>query len=125
MPEREQDPEREVRIAEEIVVDAYGSEEQALGWYYYLEKNLAFPFVARCIRERATSPLQIADEVEVVGMPKEEECEREMLVCISGKHRPLAVPLAQLELVRADTGAEETREAIADWHYWVDRGYQL
>jgi len=26
---------RENRIIMEIVVDAYGSEEQAMGWYYY------------------------------------------------------------------------------------------
>ena len=28
---------RENRIIMEIVVDAYGSEEQAMGWYYYLD----------------------------------------------------------------------------------------
>jgi len=31
--------ERENRIAEEIIVDAYGPEEQAMGWYYYLERE--------------------------------------------------------------------------------------
>ena len=30
----------------EIVVDAYDSEEQAMGWYSYLEDNLQFPFQA-------------------------------------------------------------------------------
>lgn len=30
------DPEREQRIAMEIVVDAYDSQERAMGWYYYL-----------------------------------------------------------------------------------------
>ena len=109
----------------EIIADAYGPEEQALGWYYYLEKNLAFPFIARCVRERATSPLQVGDEVEVVAMPAEEECDREMLVYISGQSRPVAVPLAQLEFGHAPIGAEKTREAIADWHYWVDQGYRF
>jgi hypothetical protein len=47
----------------EIVVDAYGSEEQALGWYYYLDDTLQFPFTARCIARRATSPLQVGDDV--------------------------------------------------------------
>lgn len=125
MPERENDPEREDRIAMEIIVDAYGPDEQALGWYYYLENNLAFPFIARCVRERATSPLQVADEVEVVGMPDEEECARDMLVYISRQPHSLAVPLTQLEFVHAQAGATETRQAIGDWHYWVDRGYQF
>jgi hypothetical protein len=30
------DAEREERITMEVVVDAYGPEERALGWYYYL-----------------------------------------------------------------------------------------
>lgn len=31
---------REERIGMEIIVDAYGPEEQAMGWYYYLEEKL-------------------------------------------------------------------------------------
>jgi len=38
---------REDRIHMEIIVDAYGPEEQAMGWYYYLEDKLDFPFRAR------------------------------------------------------------------------------
>ncbi|OQC08998.1 MAG: Calcium binding protein [Candidatus Cloacimonetes bacterium ADurb.Bin088] len=29
-----------------IIVDAYGPEEQAMSWYYYLEEQLRFPFAA-------------------------------------------------------------------------------
>ena len=47
------DEEREQRITMEIVVDAYTPEEQAMGWYYSLEDRLHFPFMARCITERA------------------------------------------------------------------------
>lgn len=36
--------EREQRIANEAIVDAYGPEEQAIGWYYYLEQRLYFRF---------------------------------------------------------------------------------
>ena len=63
------DKEREQRISMEIIVDAYSPEEQALGWYYSLEDRLGFPFVARCVAERASSPLRAGDEVEV-GMRK-------------------------------------------------------
>ena len=38
------DPVRERRIVDEIIVDAYGPEEQAMGWYYYLDDQLNFPF---------------------------------------------------------------------------------
>lgn len=40
---------REERIHNEVIVDAYGPEEQALGWYYYLENKIQFPFSARCM----------------------------------------------------------------------------
>lgn len=65
--------------------------EQALGWYYHLEGTLHFPFTARCIARRATSPLEVGDEVEVVGMPAEEECEHDMLVLIRWRPHELAV----------------------------------
>jgi hypothetical protein len=122
MPEHPRDEEREERIQMEIVVDAYGPEEQALGWYYYLDGTLSFPFRAKCIAERATSPLAVGDEAEIVGMPPEEECEHEMLVLMRWGRRTLAVPLAQLEGIAVD---DATREAIEDWHYWVARGYQF
>lgn len=35
MSQVEKDEERENRIYDEAIVDAYGPEEQALGWYYY------------------------------------------------------------------------------------------
>ena len=53
MARQAKDDEREERIQMEIIVDAYGPEEQALGWYYYLEGTLQFPFTARCIARHA------------------------------------------------------------------------
>ncbi len=116
----ERDELRESRIHDEVVVDAHDEEERALGWYYHLEDHCTFPFTAVCRSERAISPLEQGDEVEVVGMAPDEECEREMFVEIRWKPRPLAVPLMQLQPVAAD---EQTQEAVEDWHYWVERGY--
>jgi hypothetical protein len=114
----ERDDAREERISMEIVVDAYDEEEQTAGWCAYLEEKLEMPFRARCIKERAISPLRVGDEVEVVGFASD-ECAREMFVEIpwEGK-RNLAVPLAQLEVVR---GSQATHQAVEDWHYWVER----
>ena len=122
MSERPRDEERERRIEIEIIVDAYGPEEQALGWYYWLEGQLQFPFPARGIAERRISPLRKGEVVEVTGMAGEDDCEHEMFVLISWQDRTLGVPLAQLEGVDVD---DQTREAINDWHYWVERGYEL
>jgi hypothetical protein len=120
---KRRDSRREERIAMEIVADAYGPEEQAMGWYYYLEDQLHFPFAATCIAKRPISPLQVEENIEVIGMPSQEECEREVFVTIRWKKDRLAVPLSQLEPV-AEADAQ-TREAVADWHYWVRMGYRF
>ena len=117
------DPEREQRITMEIVVDAYDAQERAMGWYYYLEEQLQFPFTAPCIAKRVISPLQVKDEVEVIGMPREEECEHEMFVTIRWEKEGLAVPLSQLKPISATD--EQTKRAIEDWHYCVKMGYEF
>ena len=117
------DKEREERITMEIIVDANGPEEQAMGWYYYLEDKLRFPFTAICNEKRAISPLLAKDEVDVIGMAPEEECEKEMFVTIRWERDGLAVPLSQLTPIR-NTNAQ-TIEAIEDWHYWVKMGYRF
>ncbi len=118
------DEKREHRIEMEIVADAYGEDERAMGWYCYLDDKLRFPFTATCIAKRAISPLRVGDEVEVIGMPGEEECSHEMFVSIRwGRKEGLAVPLSQLKPAR-DTD-EGTEEASADRHYWVRMGYEF
>ncbi len=116
------DAAREERIQMEIVVDAYGPDEQASGWYCYLEDTLQFPFEARCATERATSPLRVGETVEVLGMASDEVCDHEMFVTVGWQGRELAVPLAQITASDVD---DETRQAIEDWHYWVERGYEF
>jgi hypothetical protein len=122
MAKANQNKQREQRIQQEIVVDAYGAEEQAMGWYCYLEDQLHFPFRAQCTGQRAISPLRKGQEVEVVGLAPADECESEMFITVTWEKRSLAVPLAQLEPMQAD---QATRQAVADWHYWVEQGYEF
>jgi hypothetical protein len=114
----EEDAEREERITMEIVVDAYTAEEAAMGWYYYLEDKLQFPFPAVLI-DGASHP-ERKNTVQVVGMASEDECEQEMFVEIQWEGDTLPVPLIDLEAPEADEG---TQQAISDWHYWFNRGY--
>jgi hypothetical protein len=111
---------RETRIEQEIVVDAYTSDERAMGWYYYLEQKLRFPFAARCTRALAISPLQVGESVTISGMAPEEHCMGEVLVMTRRKGRLLGLPLSQLSPCTANTA---TKTAIDDWHYWIARGY--
>jgi hypothetical protein len=118
-----QDEKRDERIAMEIIVDAYGPEEQAMAWYYHLEEKLLFPFTALCSAKRVTSPLQLQEEVKVLKMAPEGACETEMFVMIRRGKGRLAVPLTQLAV--GNEADEQTRQAVEDWHYWVHMGYQF
>jgi hypothetical protein len=106
----------------EIVIDAHDEYERAMGWYYYLQDQLRFPFTASCVCRRATSPLRTEDEVEVFNMAPEDECEHEIFVEIRWDKDRLAVPLSQLRPIAVDP---ETAQAVEDWHYWVGRGYRF
>jgi hypothetical protein len=100
------DKNREERIDMEVVVDAYNEDERAMGWYYYLEDKLQFPFKARWVNRQRPQ----GKEIEVVEMSPEDECMRSMFVEV--RYREGEVD-------------EETAEAIADWHYWIDMGYEF
>lgn len=102
------------------VVDANGPEEQVMGWYYYLDDKIRFPFQAKCIMAKVVSPLRKGESVQVQSMAPEDACSAEMLVLIRWQGRTMAVPLSQLAAVDPD---DSTAEAIADWHYWVAQGY--
>jgi hypothetical protein len=115
----ERDDEREERISNRIVVDAYTPEEVVIGWHIYLDEKMSFPFDATCTDERATSPLEEGERVTVVGMIPDREASAEMFVTVEWMDRELGAPLAQLDPTDPDA---DTAEAIGDWHYWVVRG---
>ena len=119
---RAKDEMREERIAKEAVVDAYDSSERAMGWYYYLHDKMKVPFKARCRFARPISVLKVKEEVEVLGMAPEEECNSEIFVWVRRAGARMAVPLAQLQPLSKD---QETQDSVGDWLYWIDRGYEL
>ena len=66
--------------------------------------------------------MQVKDEVEVLGMPPENECEHEIFVNIKWDRDGLVVPLSQLRSFNVEP---ETMQAVEDWHYCVERGYRF
>jgi hypothetical protein len=116
------DSKREARIRNEVIVDTYNPEEQVVGWYYYLEGKLRFPFRAKCVTSNVVSPLRKGEVGEVSRMAPEDACSGDMLVLIRWQGRNVAVPLSQLVALNAE---ESTIEAINDWHYWVAQGHRF
>ena len=115
---------REERIHNHAIVDAYGPEEQALGWYHYLEIKIKVPFSARCVTSKVVSPLRKGETVDVRSfapeLAPEDPCAHDMRVLIRWHNRNVTAPLSQLVAIDAD---ESTIEAIGDWHYWLAQGY--
>ncbi|OUL27094.1 calcium-binding protein [Nostoc sp. 106C] len=122
----ELDKTREHRIETEIIVDAEDKEERAMGWYYYLDDTLNFPFMAKWTKKgrKSTSPQE--KQVEVLGMAPDDECLKDMFVEVvypDGKDEDVfTARLSEIEVIDAD---DETQEALADWQYWLARGYKF
>lgn len=101
-----------------VIVDTYTVEEQSYGWHAYFGDLMHFPFEARCTTEHEESPLKEGETVRVVGMSSTEPALSQQYVTVEWMDRELGVPLEQLEPLDV---REETKQAIEDWHYWLER----
>lgn len=111
---------REERIANEVTVDAYGSDEVLMGWLTYLQDNLACPFEAECIEQNQISPLRKGEKVTVLELLDDDKyLGSDFFVRIEWMGRKMGVPLAQLKPLKVD---KETKQAVEDWQYWKARG---
>jgi len=125
MPNKETDPVREHRIVYEIVVDAYDEAERAMGWYYYLQDKITFPFLAKWKKKAQKTGLITEKEVEVLGMASEEDCESNIYVEVAYTGEQDDTFIAKLSDIEAINLDPDTEEAIADWLYWIDMGYEF
>ena len=118
----QRDEAREERIAR-LLGGAPDEYERISVWYGYLEEHVRFPFRATCTRRGAGSALRLLEEVEVIDLACVDDWEDEARVTLGGDRDGLDVPLAQL--TPSDSTDERTQQAVADWHYWVQRGYHF
>lgn len=93
-----------------------------MGWHCYLGNRLPFPFKARVRQAMDASPLKTGDYVTVIALAHDQLCRVAIFVMARRGEREIVVPLAQLVTAGAD---RNTREAVADWHYWQDQGYSF
>jgi len=126
MPNVEPDENREHRIKTEIIIDAEDKEERAMGWYEYLDDTLNVPFLARWTKKGRKSTSVEEKQVEVLGMAPDDECLKDMFVEVvypDGKDEDVfSAKLSEIVAIDADS---ETQEALADWQYWLARGYKF
>jgi hypothetical protein len=91
------------RLIEDAIVEAYGEDEQRIGFLTMLEDNLALPF--------ETVVLGVPVVVEKIDLSEAEEI---VAVCRRGKTRQ-AVPILALPLPRAAPAGTEWIEAYRRW----------
>jgi hypothetical protein len=112
------DPDRENRIAEEILLDTYDVYEEIGAWDAYLCDRVQFPFKAYW------GDGDTGEEVEVLGFDTENECDTNIFVEVRYQDgedgEVLSVLLA--EIIPMGGVDDDTQEAIADWQYWIRKG---
>lgn len=109
--------EMQYKIDYEIIVDAYDEYEQSMGWFYFFEECLEFPFTALAQLKKRDGTLE-SKRVKLTGMASKEEDFMNNdfnLEMEQGQYlRPVAY--SALSDIRA---SEETREAFQIWDfYW-------
>jgi hypothetical protein len=105
MTRAENNEEREERIKTRVIVDTYSPEEQAWGWYAYLDDTMDFPFEARCLTEQEESPLKEGKTIRMVGMSPTDPTLRSMAasIILTGR-RPLTGKPPCPEVLDSDRG---------------------
>ncbi len=115
---KSKDKEREHRILYEVIVDAYGEEEQLMGWFYYFQDNLEFPIKAT-VRFRLRGGGEEIKKVKIVEVNTKNKNEWTIrLGIVEGKSERIQT-ISPEEIKSIDTSPENL-EIINDWLYWHD-----
>jgi hypothetical protein len=113
---RQKDEERDHRIHDEIIVDAYGEEEQAMSWYYYMEENLAFPMKAK-VKLRFRGGKTEEKAVKIVEIDPESETSLTLRLGITEGKSDRVQYISPEDIVSIQT-TEGNSEILNDWLYW-------
>lgn len=113
-----EEPQREERIDYEIVVDAYDEEERRMGWYYYLQDNLNFPFSAKWLKGKNPE----GRDVTVIDLSSIDDYSHDMFVEVEYEEDQYSARLKDIQPLDVN---EATQTAIEDWKYWLERGYEF
>lgn len=112
---KKENPERDERIENEILVDCYDEYEQRYAWESYLSDNISFPFTAKT-KFKNKKGEEILVDVEVLHFDKKNSFRVE----VTEKNSELLFSISLLMLKEVKAGFD-TKQAINDWKYWKKR----
>jgi hypothetical protein len=107
---------RNNRIQNEILVDAYDDEEQAMSWFYYMQDNLDLPFKA-VVRLSTKQKVVENITVDVVELDPRAEQGKALRFGIVEKGSNRIQYIYPNEIVKV-ISSEENLEIINDWLFW-------
>ena len=113
---RAHDEEREYRIRNEAIPDAYGEEEVAMSWYYYMAENLAFPIKAK-VKLRLRGGKTEEKAVKIVEIDPKSETSLTLRLGITEGKSDRVQYISPADIVSIQT-AEANLEVLNDWLYW-------
>ena len=104
------------KIDYEIIVDCYDEYEVSMGWYYYMEETLKFPFKAKAKLKKVDGSVKLT-EIQVTGLAADEEGfmgnDFDLEILVGGYATDIAY--TKLSDIKAD---DQSLEAFAIWKYW-------
>jgi hypothetical protein len=113
---KEKDAERDHRIHYEIIVDAYDEYEQAMGWYYYMADNFAFPINAK-VKLRLRGDKTEEKAVQIVEVDPKSETSLTLRLGITEGKNDRVQYISPEDIISVKT-SEENLEILNDWLYW-------
>ena len=113
------DEEIERKIYDEIIVDCYDEIEASMGWYYYFEENLYFPFKATAQLKKRDGSVEL-QEVKITGIASKEEDFMGKDFNLQMQSGDYILPIAYSKLSNIKC-TPETLDAFEVWNYWVSK----
>ena len=107
------------KIDYEIIVDCYDEYEVSMGWYYFMEETIEFPFRATAKLKKLNGSIE-QKEIEIIGLASDEEgfIKNDFDLEIEAGEHVGTIAYSKLSSVKA---SPETMEAFTIWNHWVSK----
>lgn len=111
-------------IQDHITVDCYDDYEKKMGWYYYLQDELDFPFIAYMpvkMKNQRSNTL-ISSEIEIIGLLGEDFIYRYNDIMVEAElgEYIMNFPLSEIKNIKS---SPENIAIISLWKYWFEKQY--
>ena len=108
----------EEKIRSEIIADCNDDYDMKMAWFYYLQDDMEFPFIAS-VKLKNVKKKELLKEINVIGLSMgDSDIEKvfDMKVEAEFEGYIIEFPIAKLQEAKA---SESTIEIIEIWKYWV------